>query len=151
MARPDLPRGGFEIQRELEIQRDVVAVFDVLTDPAKFAVVDHALVAVEPMTPLALGTTGRMTHRRGGMTARTTWTVIEFEPPAAVTVGIQGSGYGMTESATLEATPAGTRISFVDRVWPTSLPGRVLVALSRGIMERDLRARSERLAAVFEP
>jgi hypothetical protein len=38
----------------------------------------------------------------------------------------------------------------VDRVWPTSVAGRVLVALSGGIMRRDLRARSARLKALLE-
>lgn len=149
MASRDVPPGGFEIERDLEIDRDLATVFDFLTDPAKFGVVDHALVEVEPMTPMALGAAGRMTHRRGGMTARTTWSVTAFEPPRAVTVAIVGSGYAMTESAELEATPGGTRIRFVDRVWPTSRPGRLLVALSGGIMRRDLKARSERLAAAL--
>jgi hypothetical protein len=112
-------------------------------------VVDHALVSVEPMTPMALGSAGRMIHRRGGMTARTTWTVTAFDAPRALTVAINGPGYAMTESATLEATPTGTRIRFVDRVWPTSLPGRVLVALSGGIMRRDLEARSDRFTAAL--
>ena len=149
MASRDVPPGGFEIERDLEIDRDVATIFDFLTDPTKFGVVDLALVEVEPMTPIALGTGGRMTHRRGGMIARTTWSVTSFEPPRAVTVEIHGSGYAMTESAELETTPAGTRIRFVDRVWPTSLPGRLLVALSGGIMRRDLQARSEHLVAAL--
>jgi hypothetical protein len=144
-----MPRGGFEIERELDLGRDVSTVFDFLTDATKFATVDRALVDVEPTTPMALGTSGRMTHRRGGMTARTTWTVTAFEPPRALTVEIHGSGYAMTESAALTATQTGTRIRFVDRVWPTSVPGRLLVALSRGIMERDLRDRSERLVGAL--
>jgi len=149
MESTGLPPGGFEIKRTLEINRDMATVFGFLTDPAKFGVVDHALVSVEPMTPMALGTAGRMTHRRGGMTARTTWRVTAFEPPRALTVAIVGSGYEMTESAELEAVPGGTSIRFVDRVWPTSLPGRLLVALSGGIMRRDLKARSERLVAAL--
>lgn len=146
---PDVPPGGFEIERALEIGRDIESVFAFLTDPTKFAVVDLALTSVEPTAPMALGTTGRMRHRRGGMTAHTTWHVTAFEPPSSLTVAITGSGYAMTESAELEATPAGTRITFVDRVWPTSLPGCLLVALSGGIMRRDLEARASRLVAAL--
>lgn len=149
MASQKLPPGGFEIERDIEIARDVTTVFAFLTDPTKFGVVDDALIEVEPMSPMALGTAGRMTHRRGGMIARTTWAVTAFDPPRALTVAIVGSGYAMTESAELQATPGGTRIRFVDRVWPTSLTGRLLVRLSGGIMRRDLGARSERLAAAL--
>lgn len=56
----------------------------------------------------------------------------------------------MTEAATLEPTEGGTRATFVDRVWPTSPAGRILVALSGGIMWRDLQARAERLRAALE-
>ena len=84
------------------------------------------------------------------MVARTTWRVTGFEPPGSLEVEIAGMGYGMTEAADLEATETGTRARFVDRVWPTSLAGRVLVALSGGIMRRDLRARAARLKALLE-
>jgi hypothetical protein len=150
MAGPDVPPRGFEIQRDLEIGRDVATVFAFLTDPTKFRTIDHALVEVEPTTPMALGMSGRMTHRRGGMTARTTWSVTRFEPPTELVVEIRGSGYAMTESAELTAMPERTRIRFVDRVWPTSLPGRLLVALSGGIMRRDLEARANRLRRILE-
>ena len=150
MASRDVPPGGFEIVRDLEIRCDRATVFDFLTDPLQFGVVDRALISVEPTTPMALGTAGRMTHRRGGMTARTTWTVTAFEPPHSLTVDINGSGYAMTESAELEPIQGGTRIRFVDRVWPTSLPGRLLVALSGAIMRRDLEARAGRLRRILE-
>lgn len=150
MAGPDVPPGGFEIERDLDIDRDAATVFAFLTDPTKFGTIDRALVQVEPTTPMELGTTGRMTHRRGGMIARTTWSVTSFEPPTALVVEIHGSGYAMTESAQLGATPRGTRIRFVDRVWPTSLPGRLLVALSGRIMRRDLEARANRLRRILE-
>jgi hypothetical protein len=65
-------------------------------------------------------------------------------------VRIDGMGYAMTEEAELEASDAGTRARFVDRVWPTSLPGRVMVAFSGGIMRRDLRARADRLKAILD-
>jgi hypothetical protein len=59
-------------------------------------------------------------------------------------------GYGMIEEVDLEPTDTGTRARFVDRVWPTSLPGRLMVALSGGIMRRDLRARADRLKALLD-
>ena len=94
--------------------------------------------------------TGRFLHRRIGLPARSTWHVTELDAPRRLRVEIRGMGYGMTEEADLEATPSGTRVRFVDRVWPTSLAGRVMVALSGGIIRRDLRARADRLKAVLE-
>ena len=94
--------------------------------------------------------TGRFLHRRIGLPARSTWHVTELDAPRRLRVEIRGMGYGMTEEADLEATPSGTRVRFVDRVWPTSLAGRVMVALSGGIMRRDLRERAARLKAVLD-
>jgi hypothetical protein len=76
--------------------------------------------------------------------------VTGFARPGHLEVEIAGMGYGMTEAADLEASATGTRARFVDRVWPTSIAGRVLVALSGGIMRRDLRARAARLKAALE-
>jgi len=84
------------------------------------------------------------------MTARTTYRVTAFDDPRRLEVAISGMGYSMTEAAELEAIPGGTRAQFVDRVWPTTLPGRLLVALSSGIMRRDLRARAARLKGLLE-
>jgi hypothetical protein len=72
------------------------------------------------------------------------------DAPRRFEVAFSGMGYAMTESALLEPSAAGTRARFVDRVWPTSLSGRVLVAVSGGIMRRDLRARADRLKAALE-
>ena len=70
--------------------------------------------------------------------------------PRSLVVEIHGSGYGMTEAATLGPIADRTRATFVETVWPTSLAGRLLVALSGGVIRRDLRPRSERLRAVLE-
>jgi hypothetical protein len=142
--------GLLEIEYELEVRRPPDVVFDLLADTASMKLVDRALVEVAPEGPLEAGAAGRFIHRRGGMTARTTWRVTEFARPNLLEVAIQGAGYEMTERASLEAIGAGTRATFVDRVWPTSLGGRVMVALSRWIMTRDLRARSARLKTVLE-
>lgn len=149
-AKPAPRRGGFELEFESDIARPPGDVFTLIADPASFKRVDPAMIDFGPPGPLAVGGTGWFKHRRGGMTARTTFTVTELDPPRRLVVEIAGVGYGMTEAAILEATPGGTHARFIDRVWPTSLPGRLLVALSSGIMRRDLRARADRLKAILE-
>jgi carbon monoxide dehydrogenase subunit G len=145
-----VPDGGFELTYELELRRSPDAVFALLADPESFRAVDPAMLDYGPSGPLTAGGEGWFRHRRGVMTARTTWRVTELDPPRRLEVAISGSGYEMTESAQLEATKSGTRATFIDRVWPTTLPGRLLVALSSGIMRRDLRARAQRLRAMLE-
>lgn len=145
-----MPDGGFELDFDLEIAREPADVFAFLTSAEGLRAVDPALVDYGPPGPITAGGAGWFRHRRGGMTANTTWRVTAFEAPTRLEVAISGMGYAMTESAVLEATPTGTRARFVDRVWPTSLPGRLLVALSSGIMRRDLRARAARLKALLE-
>jgi hypothetical protein len=142
--------GGFEIETVLDIEHGPDVVFAFLADTRSFRALDPALVEFEPEGRVATGLTGRFVHRRGGLIARTTWRVESAEAPSHLEVDIRGLGYGMVEIADLEATPTGTRARFVDRVWPTSLAGRVLVALSGEIMRRDLRARAGRLKAILE-
>jgi carbon monoxide dehydrogenase subunit G len=141
---------GFELTFELDVARPPEDVFAMLIDSNQFRRVDPALIDFDLSGPLTAGSTGWFKHRRGGMTARTTFRVSSFDPPVRLEVAISGMGYAMTESADLEATPTGTRARFTDRVWPTSLPGRLLVALSGGIMRRDLRDRAARLKALLE-
>lgn len=143
-------RGGFAIESTLEIDRPPPEVFDFLTDTRSFKVVDAALVEFEPHGRMTAGMTGRFLHRRSGLPARSTWRVAELDAPRRLSVEIQGMGYAMTEEADLTASAGGSQVRFVDRVWPTSLAGRLLVALSGGIMRRDLRARADRLKAVLE-
>lgn len=145
-----MPDRGFELTFELEVARQPAEVFAFLISPEGIRAVDPALVDYGPPGPLGPGSEGWFEHRRAGMTARTTFRVTRFEAPTGLEVAISGMGYAMTESAELDATPTGTRARFVDRVWPTTLPGRLLVALSGGIMRRDLRARAARLKALLE-
>jgi len=144
------PDGGFKLSFELDVARPPEDVFALLVDPDHFRVLDPALIDHGPPGPLAAGGEGWFKHRRGGMTARTTYRVTDFAAPDRLEVAISGMGYAMTEAAELEAIPTGTRARFVDRVWPTTLPGRLLVALSGGIMRRDLRGRAARLKALLE-
>lgn len=139
-----------ELSHALEIARPPAAVFEFLADTASFRAVDPALVEVSPAGPLALGRTGTFVHRRGGLTARTTWRVVELDAPRRLSVAIAGPGYAMEEFAELEATAGGTRVTFSDRVRSTSLLGRLLVALSPRIMQRDLEARASRLRTLLE-
>jgi len=145
-----VPDGGFELTFELDVARPPGDVFALLIDPDHFRLVDPALVDHGPPGSLTARSEGWFRHRRGGMTARTTYRVTAFESPGRLEVAIFGMGYAMTESAELEAIPTGTRARFIDRVWPTNLPGRLLVALSGGIMRRDLRDRAARLKAFLE-
>ena len=145
-----MPDRGFEFSYELDLARPPAEVFALLTDTTHFRRVDLALVDFGPPGQLAAGGTGWFRHRRFGMTARTTFRVTQLEAARRLEVAISGMGYAMTEAAELEATPTGTRARFVDGVWPTSIPGRLFVALSGGIMRRDLRARSARLKALLE-
>ena len=142
--------GGFEIETVVDIERGPDVVFAFLADTRSFRALDPALVEFEPDGLLATGLRGRFVHRRGGLIARTTWRVESAEAPRHLEVEIRGAGYGMVEIADLEGTPSGTRARFVDRVWPTSLAGRILVAFSGGIMRRDLRARAGRLKSILE-
>jgi hypothetical protein len=144
------PAGGFELKDEVDIARAPVDVFAFLADTGSFRALDSALVEVEPEGPLTLGLTGRFFHRRGGLPARTTWRVIALEAPSRIAVEVRGMGYAMTETLELEGHGAGTRARFVERVWPTRLAGRLLVAISGGVMRRDLAKRRELLKAVLE-
>jgi carbon monoxide dehydrogenase subunit G len=139
-----------EIRHEIEVRRPPELVFDFLTDTASFPVLDRAVVSWTPDGAMRVGLHGTFVHRRGFATARTTWTVEELERPSRVRVAIQGSGYEMEETATLAMGEGGTRVTFVDTVRPTSIAGRVMVALSGAIMRRDLRARSALLKSTLE-
>jgi uncharacterized protein YndB with AHSA1/START domain len=138
-----------ELRFELAISRPPEDVFAFLTDTANFPVVDRALIDYAPRGRLSLGLTGTFSHRRGAMTARTKWRVDEYEAPTRLRVSVQGMGYAMDETAELVAVDGGTRVTFHERVWPTSLAGRLLVALSGGIMRRDLAKRSALLEAAL--
>jgi len=126
-------------------------VFEALADPATWFIIDPTLVDVNPRERLAIGTTGTMRNRRGpGLTATVTWTTTELIPGARLVQHLKGFGYELTESVTLAVDTLGTQVTVVDSVIPTSLAGRLMVAMSRGIMERDLQARFVRLKALLE-
>ena len=140
-----MPAQPLVIEGDVVITQPPMRVFDVLVDPTTWHDVDPALVEVTPLEPLTLGARGQMRHRRGpGMTARTSWDVTAFVPGARLDNHLTGLGYELTESVELTPVATGTRMRVVDTVIPTSLVGRAMVAMSRGIMERDLRERFSR-------
>lgn len=125
-------------------------MFAFLIDTDSFRVVDRALVSYSAGGLMHVGLSGAFVHRRGGVTARSTWKVEELERPSRLRVAVRGMGYQIDEAATLVATDAGTRATFIDTVRPTSIAGRLLVALSTGIMRSDLSARAALLKSTLE-
>ena len=125
-------------------------VFELLEDPTRWSEYDPTLVEATPRERLTVGATGIVRNRRMGVTAKATWTTTEFEPPVRVTQYTRGMGYELTESVQLTAVDGGTDMHVVITLLPTSLGGRAFVAMSRGIVERDLQARSQRLRALLE-
>jgi polyketide cyclase/dehydrase/lipid transport protein len=144
------PSGGFDLETYVDLERAPEDVYAFLADTRSFRALDAALVEVEPEGPLSLGLTGRFLHRRGGLPARTMWRVTALDAPSRLVVELRGMGYQMTEAIELERSPLGTRARFVERIWPTSLAGRLLVALSAGVMRRDLAKRRALLKTVVE-
>jgi hypothetical protein len=137
-----------EIKHEIDLVRSPAVVFDFLVDTSNFPRTDPALIEYSPHEPLRIGLRGTFAHRRGGLTARTSWHVVELQAPDLLQVALRGMGYEMVETVRLAAAGTGTHATFVERVWPTSLLGRVMVALAGGIMRRDLGLRSAKLQAL---
>jgi hypothetical protein len=138
------------IERTTRIAASPEHVFEFLANPTHWSEYDPTLVEATPSDRLTVGASGILRNRRMGMTAKATWTTTELEPPVRVTQYLRGMGYELTESVRLTAVDGGTDMHVVDTLLPTSLGGRAFVAMSRGIMERDLRARSQRLRALLE-
>lgn len=138
------------IQTEIDIARPPGDVFAFLVDQASWAMVDDALVSFEPHAELARGLTGTFSHRRAGMVAATTWEIVELLPGARLEVRVVGKGYELRETAILALNPLGTHATFIDALRPTSLFGRVFVALSGGFVRRDLQSRAAKAKSLLE-
>jgi hypothetical protein len=146
-----MPGRPMVIEGRVAIGATPQRVFDVLADPATWFRIDPTLVDVTPRERLVVGTSGTMRNRRGpGLVATATWTTTELIPGARLVQQLQGFGYELTEAVALEPHTVGTQMSVVDSLTPTSLAGRLMVALSRGVMERDLQTRFARLKALLE-
>jgi carbon monoxide dehydrogenase subunit G len=139
------------VEGQVEIARTPQAVFDVLADPATWATHDPALVDVQPRDRLVLGATGTMRRRVGfGMAVTTSWENTNYQPGACLEMLVRGSGYELRETVEFAATPTGTMVTVVDDLIPMSLVGRVMVAVSGRIIDRDLNARLARLKVMLE-
>ena len=146
-----MPDGTLIVEGQVAIARTPREVFDVLADPATWSAVDAALVDVTPREPLVPGASGTMRRRVGpGLAVTTRWENTEFLPGTRLENLITGYGYELRETVTLWAESDGTRMTVVDALTPTSLVGRAMVAVSRGIIERDLHARFAGLKALLE-
>ena len=127
------------------------AVFAILVDPETWFRIDPTLVDVVPRTPMVLGATGTMRNRRGpGLVATVTWTTTEFVAGERLVQHLRGFGYELTESVDLAPAATGTTMTVIDTLVPTSIVGRLMVATSKGIMERDLRTRFSRLQELIQ-
>jgi len=102
-----VPDRGFSLSFELDVARPPREVFALLVDPDHFRVLDPALRDYGPKGALIQGSEGWFKHRRGAMTATTTFRVTDFDAPRRLEVAISGMGYAMTEAAELEATRPG--------------------------------------------
>jgi carbon monoxide dehydrogenase subunit G len=136
-------------EHSLEIARTPAEVYAFLLDQDNWAALDPATKDITPRGAVYEGMTGTITRRVAGMRVRNGFLVTELEPEAKLSMRLTGAGYALTETTTLEATPDGTRVTTVDVLEPTSLGGRLFVAVSGPFIRRDLKARSERLRSLL--
>ncbi len=139
------------VEGQITIARTPQQIFDVLADPSVWFELDSALVDIQPRETLVLGASGTMRRRAGmGLTATTAWKVTALEPFSRIEMLITGFGYTLRETISLSAGASGTEVTVVDTLVPTSLIGRAMVGMSRGIIRRDLEARFETLTTYLE-
>ena len=134
----------------MDIARPPASVYATLVDQDTWAALDPALLEITPRGSVAVGMSGTMRRRVAGMRVTNGWTVTELEPGARVGMRLTGVGYELIETTTLEAITGGTRATIEDTLRPTSLGGRLFVAVSGPFIRRDLHARSDRLKALLE-
>jgi hypothetical protein len=139
------------VSGEVAIARSPQEIFDVLADPTAWFTIDEALVDVQPRERLVPGVSGTMRRRVGpGLKVTTAWENTALRPGVRIEMLITGFGYELHESVVLSGDPAGTRVTVVDALSPTSLIGRVMVAASRRIVQRDLDTRFAKLKSMLE-
>lgn len=136
-------------EHSLEIARSPAAVYAFLVDQDNWAALDPATLDITPREEVHQGMTGTITRRVAGMRVRNGFLVTELEPEAKMSMRITGAGYALAETTTLVATPEGTQATIVDVLEPTSLGGRLFVAVSGPFIRRDLKTRSERLRSLL--
>jgi len=137
-------------EHSLQIGRSSAQVYAFLVEQDSWAALDPATVDITPRGEVHTGMTGTITRRVIGLRVKNGWLVTELDPSARLGMRITGPGYALTETTTLESTPDGTRATVVDVLEPTSIGGRLLVAISGPFIRRDLRARTGRLKSPLE-
>jgi hypothetical protein len=136
-------------EHSLEVARSPAEVYAFLIDQDNWVALDPATTDITPRRTVHGGMTGTITRRVAGMRVRNGFLVTALEPDRRLDMRLTGAGYALTETTTLEATPGGTRATIVDVLEPTSLGGRLFVAVSGPFIRRDLKARSERLRSLL--
>lgn len=136
-------------ERSIDVGRPPTEVYEFLVDQDNWAALDPATLDVTPRGEVHEGMTGTVTRRVGGRRVKNGFLITALVPDSLVSMRITGPGYALTETTTLEAASEGTRVSIVDVLEPTSLGGRVFVAVSGPFIRRDLKARSERLRSLL--
>jgi hypothetical protein len=136
-------------EHSLEIVRSPAEVYAFLIDQDNWAALDPATMDITPRGAVHEGMTGTITRRVARLRVRNGFLVTELEPDTRLGMRLTGAGYALSETTTLEATPNGTLATIVDVLEPTSLGGRLFVAVSGPFIRRDLKARSERLRSLL--
>jgi hypothetical protein len=134
----------------VDTARPPTEVYAFLIDQDNWAALDPTLLDVSPRGEVVVGMAGTMRRRVNGLRVTDTWIVTALEPSSRLAMRVRGPGYEVTETMTLEAIPQGTRVTVVDVLEPTSLGGRLFVAVSGPFIRRDLKARFERLRSLLE-
>jgi Polyketide cyclase / dehydrase and lipid transport len=138
------------IEGDVHIQRAPREVFDFLAYADRWAEVDRAIRSMTVSGPLALGSSGSVIYRRSGLKVTTAFEVTAFEPGERLQILTTGTGYELREDVLFEAADGGTRLSVTDTLEPTSVVGRMLVAISGRTVRRDLEARRANLKKSLE-
>lgn len=146
----DSHRPGLEVSGSFTVDSPRTAVYDFLIDTASFPVVDPDMVDWSPHGIMVDGMEGTMRRRAGVMKVKTTWRVAGLVPGVRIVIDIRGMGYEMREVVELRDAGTGTEVRVLDSLTGTSLPGRLFVAASKGVIRRDIDARGRRLQAALE-
>ena len=138
------------IEGRIDIARSPDDVFDYLADMGNWKAIDKALLKVSPDGAVGLGSSGTMTHKRPGVKVKTSWEVTAFERAGRFEILVTGFGYALRETVTLTEIPSGARVDITDLTLPTSIVGRVMVAVSGRTIRRELEVRNQRLKTLLE-
>lgn len=89
---------------------------------------------------VAVGSTGREVREVGGRRFTTTFRVSRYEPAAAFSVRTTEAAMGEDLDIVLQPQVAGTRVRLTVRIYPRTLPMRILAPFLRPRVERNFKA-----------